>query len=99
MVYNVSSISQAEGLYGIFSALNDLLGGTLGIALAFTLFTILMLTFRDTPRKNYATASFITAVIAIMLNAADLLPINYVLVTVVMSVMGLALLYLGREES
>ena len=73
--YNLTTLTDQTGIFGFMNAANDVSGGLFGNLILVTFFIIMVVAWRnEEPRKSFAAASFLNALISVFLRLLGWIP-------------------------
>lgn len=73
--YNLTIATDSTGLFGFMDAANTISGGLFGNLILLVVFIIMVAAWRNyEPKRSFAAASFITAILAIFLRLLQWIP-------------------------
>ena len=88
MSYNLTNITNADNIFQITEAVNDLTDGWFGLLILISFFMILIVSYKNQPMNVRVTsASFLTAILSMLFRVlgftSDLIVLVFVLITAV----------------
>ena len=91
--YNLSAMTDQAGLFGFMNAANDLSGGLFGHLTLVVFFIIMVVAWRnEEPKKSFAAASFITALISVFLRLLGWIPDGTMFITFIIAGLSFVML-------
>ena len=73
--YNLTSLNNQDSIFGFMNAANDVSGGLFGNLILIVTFLIMVVAWRSyEPKRSFAAASFITALISVFLRVMGWIP-------------------------
>lgn len=84
MAYNLTNLTESGSLMGLFQTANVVTGGWFGYMIVISVWTIAFISLMQVSelKKAFATSSFVTFVITLMLRTTSLITNDYVLIAV-----------------